>query len=584
LSLLLAMLAGGCQRTKPLRFSVTVPKARRAAAADGRLLVMLSKDHTGEPRLQMREPRTQINANKNSSQVFQLFGVDVDGLQPDTPAIVDAGAVGFPLESLAQVPRGEYTIQALLNVYETFHRKDGHVVKLSMDHWEGQVWRTKPGNLYSVPRKIQFDAATTGTIALSLDKEIPPLPYPKETKYLKYVRIQSKLLSDFWGRTIELGAWVLLPEGFDEHPDAHYPLIVNPAHFNAEFQAGSARFAADPPDPKLKGLDLIAAEYNHRFYQDWTTGKMPRMLVMNIQHANQYYDDSYAVNSANIGPYGDAITQELIPYVEQKFRGIGQPWARVLTGCSTGGWEALGMQVFYPDFFNGTWAGAPSPIDLRAYRLVNIYDDTNAYWYEGPFARVPRPSGGNLGTNDMAPADRMEDNHVGITMEQDNRAELVVGSHGRGAGLWDAMQAVFSPVGDDGYPKPIWDKRTGVIDHDVATHWRDHYDLSYIMRRDWTTTLGPKLVGKIHLTAGTADQWYLANAVRYVEAFLKSTKDPYYDGSVEYGDRFIHCYQGDPSQPLAISTRTVFQRRMPGMAERMLKTAPAGADVKSWRY
>jgi hypothetical protein len=310
---------------------------------------------------------------------------------------------------------------------------------------------------------------------------------------------------------------------------------------------------------------------------------MPRMLVMNIQHANPFYDDSYAVNSANMGPYGDAITQELIPHVERTFRGIGEPWARVLTGCSTGGWEALGLQVFYPDFFNGAWVGAPSPIDLRAFRLVNIYQDKNAYWYEGPFARVPRPAAENLGTNDVHPRDRITDDHLGITMQADNYAELVVGTRGRGAGLWDAMQAVFSPVGEDGYPKPIWDKKTGVIDPDVAEHWRDNYDLGYILRRDWAA-IGPKLVGKIHLTAGTHDQYFLANAVRYVATFLESTKDPAYGGSVEYGDRFIHCYQGDPDSPLAVSSRTVFQRRMPVMAERMLKTAPRGADVTSWRY
>jgi hypothetical protein len=145
------------------------------------------------------------------------------------------------------------------------------------------------------------------------------------------------------------------------------------------------------------------------------------------------------------------------------------------------------------------------------------------------------------------------------------------------------MQAVFSPVGEDGYPKPIWDKKTGVIDPDVAEHWRDNYDLGYILRRDWAA-IGPKLVGKIHLTAGTHDQYFLANAVRYVATFLESTKDPAYGGSVEYGDRFIHCYQGDPDSPLAVSSRTVFQRRMPVMAERMLKTAPRGADVTSWRY
>jgi hypothetical protein len=580
---ILGAIMTACQRQRPLTFKIVVPKAQRTAAIDGRMLLLLSTNPKGEPRLDMKEPRQQISADKNTKQTFQFFGADVDGLAPGAETTIDGTAIGFPAESLAQVPAGDYTVQAVLNVYETYHRKDGHVVKLPADHWEGQVWRTKPGNLYSEPRRMHIDPAAGGTVAISLDKDIPALPYPKDTKYLKYVRIESALLTAFWGRKTELGAWVLLPPGFDEHPTAHYPLVVNPAHFNAEFQGSSAKFAPEPPDPKLKGVDAMAAEYNHKFYEDWTGGKVPRMLVMNIQHANQYYDDSYAVNSENIGPYGDAITRELIPYVEKTFRGIGQPWSRMLTGCSTGGWEALGMQVFYPDFFNGTWVGAPSPIDLRAYRLVNIYEDKNAYWYQGPFARVPRPSGGSRGTNDIMPADRAEDDHVGITMEQDNRAELVVGTHGRGAGLWDAMQAVFSPVGADGYPKPIWDKRTGAIDREVADYWRDHYDLSYIMRRDWTT-LGPKLVGKLHLTVGTSDQWYLANAVRYVDAFLKSTKDPAYDGSVEYGTRFIHCYQGDPNAPLAASSRTALQRQMPVMAARMIKTAPAGADVKSWRY
>jgi len=168
-------------------------------------------------------------------------------------------------------------------------------------------------------------------------------------------------------------------------------------------------------------------------------------------------------------------------------------------------------------------------------------------------------------------------------MEQDNHLELAIGTKGRGAGLWDAMQAVFGPVGPDGYPKLIWDKKTGLIDHEVADYWKEHYDLSYILRRDWAA-LGPKLVGKIHLTVGTRDQFYLANAVRYVDAFLKSTKDPAYDGTVEYGDRFIHCYMGNANDPLSVSSRTVYQRLMPAMADRMLKTAPAGADVKSWRY
>jgi hypothetical protein len=403
-----------------------------------------------------------------------------------------------------------------------------------------------------------IDPAKGGTIALSLDKQIKPFPATKETSYVKYVRIESKLLSEFWGRKFELGAFVLLPHGFNEHPEAHYPIVINPAHFPTGINA----FSTAPPDPAARGTDKITQEYAYRFYQDWTNGKLPRMLVMTIQHPTPYYDDSYGVNSANNGPYGDAITQELIPYIEQKFRGIGQPWARVLTGCSTGGWEALGMQIMYPDFYNGTWAGAPSPIDFRAWRLVNIYDDENAYWYKGAWGPVPRPGIGNRGPNEVLPANRMEDDHLGLTMEQDNLYELAVGDHGRGAGLWDGMQAVFGPVGADGYPGMIWDKRTGEINRDVAKYWREHADLGYILKRDWPT-LGPRLAGKIHLTVGTTDQWYLSGAVRYVDAFLKTTTNPAYGGTVEYGDRFIHCYQGDPSVPLSVSSRTAFSRRMP---------------------
>jgi hypothetical protein len=568
-SLALAAGMAGCQRARPVQFRITVPKARRVTPADGRLIVILSRDPSREPRLQITQ--------KVSTQ--QIFGIDVDAVAPDGSAMLDGSAIGYPLERLGLVKPGEYTVQAVLNLYETFHRRDGHVIKGAMDQWEGQKWNTKPGNLYSEPRQMWIDPAATGTIALSLDKQIPALPYPKDTKYVKYVRIESTLLSQFWGRKIELGAFVLLPDGFDEHPNAHYPLVVNPAHFPTGINA----FSTILPDPTATGTERTTQEGAYTFYKDWTGGKLPRMIVMTFQHPTIYYDDSYGVNSENNGPYGDAITQELIPFVEQKFRGIGQPWARALTGCSTGGWEALGMQVLYPDFYNGTWAGAPSPIDFRAWRLVNIYEDRNAYFYEGPWGWVPRPSIGNRGPNDVAPANRMEDDHVGLTMAQDNYLELAVGDKGRGAGLWDGMQAVFSPVGTDGYPKQIWDKRTGVIDPEVAKYWREHADLGYIMLRDWKT-LGPKLVGKIHLTTGTSDQWFLTNAVRYVEAFLTRTKDPYYDGSVEYGDRFIHCYQGDPSQPLTISSRTVYQRQIPVMAARMLKTAPAGADVESWRY
>jgi Putative esterase len=587
LVIVFAMGAMGCQRrSSNVNFRVTMPKSVHGAPVNGRLLLILSKDGS-------REPRMQVSNNALTTQA--MFGVNVKELQPDGAAVLNEDAVGYPLNSLKQVPAGAYYVQAVFNAYETFHRADGHSIELPMDHWEGQHWNTKPGNLYSTPRQIWIDPRSSSPVDITLDKVIPEKPYPKDTKYVKYIRIQSKLLTAFWGRPVSLGAFVILPEGYDAHTEAHYPLVVNPAHF----PSGITTFSDIPPDPAVTDTDAVPegdpeagplpatrAKYAYQFYQYWKSGKAPRMLFMTIQHPTPYYDDSYGVNSANNGPYGDAITQELIPEVERRFRGIGQPWARALTGCSTGGWEVLGMQMFYPDFFNGTWAGAPSPIDFHSWRLVNIYSDKNAYYDEGPWGHVPIPAIGNPGPASLTeklPSARMEDNQVATTMEQDNMSELVVGDHGRGAGLWDGMQAVFGPVGADGYPAMIWDKKTGAINPEVAKYWQDHSDLGHILERDWPT-LGPKLVGKIHLTVGTSDQWYLANAVRRVDKILQATKNPSYGGSVEYGDRFVHCWVGDPSDPEAMSTRTVYERQLPEMADRMLKTAPAGADVKSWRY
>ena len=294
------------------------------------------------------------------------------------------------------------------------------------------------------------------------------------------------------------------------------------------------------------------------------------MLIIEVQHANPYYDDSYAVNSANLGPYGDAITHELIPYIEQQFRGIGEGWARFLYGGSTGGWEALAVQVMYPDEYNGTFAACPDPIDFRAYTLVNIYDDDNAYYAEGPFKRTKRPGHRNwLGA-------------VDLTLEDYNHLELVLGTKSRSGDQWDIWEAVYSPMGDDGYPRRIWDKKTGEIDHEVAEHWRENYDLRYIMERDWET-LGPKLQGKIHIYVGDMDNYYLNNAVYLTEEFLESTTSPYYDGVVDYGDRAEHCWNGDQENGNHISRLRYNTMYVPKILERLRRTAPPGAVQSSWR-
>ncbi|MFO7732464.1 MAG: alpha/beta hydrolase-fold protein, partial [Candidatus Aminicenantes bacterium] len=270
-------------------------------------------------------------------------------------------------------------------------------------------------------------------------------------------------------------------------------------------------------------------------------------------------------------PYGDAIVRELIPYIEKKYRGLGQGWSRFLYGGSTGGWIALAGQVFYPDEFNGCYAACPDPIDFRAYTIVNIYEHRNAYYVDSQWKRTPRPARRNwLG-------------EVGTTVEEDNHRELAIGTNSRSGDQWDIWQAVFSPVGPDGYPKPIWDKLTGEIDREVADYWRENYDLRHIMERDWKT-LGPKLKGKIHIYVGDMDNYYLNNAVYLMEAFLESTTDPAYEGQVDYGDRAEHCWNGDHGQPNAISRLRYHQMFIPRIVERIMKTAPPGADTKSWRY
>ncbi|MGQ0703012.1 MAG: hypothetical protein ACT4PM_07780 [Gemmatimonadales bacterium] len=560
------LLRPATQAPAGLRFAVSFPAARSATPLDGRLLVLISTDTAAEPRF-------RLNDSPNTAQVL---GIDVDGMRPGEARILDRAAFGYPLRSLANLPKGRYRVQAVLNRYETFRRSDGHTVKLPPERGEGQQWNRKPGNLYSTPRMVELDPSRASTVTLVIDQEIPPIPDPADTRYVKHVKIQSERLTKFWGRPMFLGAHVLLPEGFETHPNARYPLVVNHGHFPADFGG----FRPEPPDTtipceysarfRLDCYNRIQGHYAHQFYRDWTGPNFPRVLLIEIQHPTPYYDDSYAVNSANNGPYGDAIMHELIPEIERRFRGIGQGWARFTYGGSTGGWEAMAVQMFYPEEFNGAWVACPDPIDFRAYTVVNIYQDTNAYHLEGPFKRTPRP-----GMRDWL-------GHVSTTLEQMNHRELALGTRSRSGDQWDIWEAVYSPVGPDGYPKPIWDKLAGKIDRSVAEYWREHYDLSHILRRDWKT-LGPKLRGKLKIYVGDMDNYYLNNAVYLVEEFLKSA-DPPADAEVDYGDRAEHCWNGDQSRANAFSRLRYHQMFIPRIMDQIRRNHPPGADTLSWRY
>jgi hypothetical protein len=553
---------------KGLEFAVSFPASQSNVPQDGRVILLLSRDLT-------REPRLHVEANEPLATPY-LFGLNVEGLTPGSNAVLNDNAFGWPAAHLSAIPGGDYYVQAVLNRYETFHLADGRTLKLPPDRGEGQQWANKPGNLYSTPLKLHVDASHPERTALTLDQQIPAIAPKTDSEFIRHIRIRSELLSHFWGRDVFIGAHILVPKGFDAHPQAHFPLMVFHGHYPDDISG----FRTTPPDPHLApdfserfhlaGYNRIQQQEAYAFYQKWTSADFPRFLVVEIEHANPFYDDSYAVNSANLGPYGDAINQELIPEIERRFRGIGAGWARFTYGGSTGGWEALATQVFYPDMYNGAFAACPDPIDFRAYTIINLYKDRNAYTLQGESLTVERPAFRNyLG-------------EVFATQRDENYMELTQGDRSRSGGQYDIWQAVFSPVGPDGYPKPIFDKVTGVIDSGVAAYWREHFDLTHIIARDWAT-LAPKLQGKIHLYVGNGDNYYLTDSVYFAQEKLESLQPPY-GGSVAYGDRAEHCWNGDPKTANAYSRLHYNFQYLPEILQRIKASAPAGADLKSWRY
>jgi hypothetical protein len=557
------LLAGAASATD---FRVTMPASGVDASTDGRLILVITPSNAKEPRFQV----------KVGADAPQVLGVNVDGLKPGGSVTVGSDVLGYPADSLKAVPAGDYWVQAVLHKYQTYQLATGHTVKLPAARGAGQNWRAEPGNIISAPVQVHFDPAAKDIVDIPLTRVLPPVAQPKDGEFIRHFKFRSERLSKFWGTDVFITGHVLVPKDFDKHLEARFPLVINHGHFPADFDG----FRTTPPDENAPCVpeprfnepcyNRIQDKEAFDFYQKWTSKDFPRFLIVEIDHSNPYYDDSYAVNSANLGPYGDAIMKEFVPALEAKFRGLGEGWARFTYGGSTGGWEALAVQLFYPDDFNGAFAACPDPIDFRQYTTINLYADKNAYWQEGPFGRVPRPAHRNyLG-------------HVQYTMDQEQRLELVLGDKGRSGQQWDIWQAVYSPQGADGYPQPIFDKASGVIDPKVAAYWREHYDLTHIMRRDWAT-LGPKVKDKINLYVGDMDNYYLNNAVYLAEDFLRST-EPKFTGEIAYGDRAEHCWNGDPNQPNKISRLRYNTMYVDRILKRIAVSAPKGADVTSWRY
>lgn len=507
----------GARAASPVRFTVRLDPAAATEPLDGRVLLLLSRTEKFSP---------GINGTP-------VFGLNVDGLRPGGEAVLDDRAFGYPLRRVGGVPEGEYFVQAWLNVYTTFRRSDGKVVKLHMDRGEGQNWRRSPGNLFSDPLRVLLGGAASAPPPLVLKNVVPPVKAYQDTAQLKHLKIQSKLLSDFWGRPMFIGANVLLPKGYAEHPEVRYPVHYIQGHFP---RGGVARFSEDPASSGFK---------------TWDAANLPRFIQVTFEHACPYYDDSYGVNSENVGPYGDALVTELIPVIEKTFRAIGEPWARVLSGGSTGGWISLAMQVFYPDVFGGTWSFYPDPVDFRKYQIVDLYQDKNAYYVEHEWTKVPRG------------AERDTSGNLVFTQEQENLYEEAVGDRFRSGGQWAIWNAVFAPVAPDGYPKPLWDPVTGIIDKGVVQWAGERYDLRRYLEKNWPA-VGPKLAGKIRVYCGRMDNFYLNEACYLLQESLEKLTDPPYGGEFRYGDRGGHGWSPFRGDELLRAMGTQVAKSAPG--------------------
>eukprot|EP00928_Gymnodinium_smaydae_P072961 TRINITY_DN56233_c0_g1_i1.p1 TRINITY_DN56233_c0_g1~~TRINITY_DN56233_c0_g1_i1.p1 ORF type:complete len:618 (+),score=54.39 TRINITY_DN56233_c0_g1_i1:196-2049(+) len=560
--------------------------------------------------------RVHVGTKSEDSPSELLFGKDVfDWIgTPIAFSPGDATVRGFPasLDSFVDRMRSDQTIyvQAELVVYDLFNRTGlpPTWLPVSCVSKAGQngVYAKPDGTLLS---RVVKGRLSDGIIDISLVDQVPDST-PKspgcaglgdavDSEWVKTVRINSSLLSTFWNRPIELEACVLLPMGFDTHPDAKYPLVVAHGHYSPQFFPGGGFQERKPTCDRLADYACYSQHDAYELYSKWKDPEGPfrgaRTLVMTINHPVPFFDDSYAVNTANMGPYGDAIVRELIPEVERRFRGIGQGWARGLFGGSTGGWETVAQQVVYPDEFNGILAACPDPVTFTSYVTANIYEAQNYFFYDDAWLRRARPAqrdhySGQAFQAGYGPAFVDAYGEVTQTLEEANHQELAMGTHSRSCGQWDIWEATFSPACEDGFPCRLYDKETGKINKTVAAYWREHYDLAHIIERDWAN-LEPKLKGKLNIAVGGSDTFYLTNAVLDLRKVLhKLGSDANVTVGAHDGVGYQHCFNGymydehGKALPNSVTRNHYLQMNIPDFARRWVQSAPSGADTSSWRY
>lgn len=446
----------------------------------GRIFLFMNPNSRGEPRL-----------NTFPNQSNYIFATNIENWIGDftfdgSTKVIKS--VGISLDSL---PAGIYRVQVL------------------WDQDTSESGMNAPGNLYS--DAIDVHLQQNQTIEIQLNKIISPAKLA-ENEYLKEVNLKSKILSDWWGKDMYVKAAVLLPKSFYKNPRKKYPVRYNIAGYGGRYTR--ANHYAE----------------NKTFMEWYLSDEGPEMITVFLDGEGPF-GDSYQLDSENSGPYGTSLTKELIPLIENEYRGTGTPESRYLDGCSTGGWVSLALQLFYPDFFNGCFSYSPDQVDFENCQLINIYEDDNVFYNEFDYLR---------------PIYRDITGEPIISQKDFIQFENVLGTSDtylNSGGQFSAFTALFSPKGNNGLPKPLFDPVSGEIDKNIAEYWRKH-DLKYFVETNWKT-LGPKIQGKIWVWMGDMDHFYLSPAMRAFHEMLQKTENPESDASIHFSPMKGHCAEYD---------------------------------------
>ncbi len=477
--------AGNADPVSPHRlFRVTLDGAS-SRPVSGRLLLFALP--VADAERQARGGKVEkVDTSAFSPTRTAVAAMDVTHLAPGRSVLVDADALAFP-KPFSQLAPGQYDMQAVLDVNHDYN-------------FGGRG----PGDLVSPVTEVAFDArAAVPTLKLvrklpvtrkpwSVPTDVPP-KYRKRFEKLasamkaahahsRRIDFVSPALSKFWGRPMHIRGWVLLPPGYARNTSARYPTV----YFTPGFGA------------RLTYLTIKAAS----IFGQMQKGEIPPMIWVFLNEASPRGTHEFA-DSVNNGPWGTALTTELIPHLEAHYRMDGDAGGRFLTGHSSGGWATLWLQVRYPKIFGGTWSTSPDSSDFHDFTGPDLYaPHANVYY---------RPDG--------TPYPLVRRNgKVIATFKQFAQLERVLGPYG---GQMASFEWVFSPKGPDGRPVPMFDRDTGAVDPKVARYWRDHYDIAYRIKTHWPE-LKPYLDGKIHLIVGTADTFYLDGAAHKLKQVLDS--------------------------------------------------------------